>query len=461
MDSEKPISENTWLGSNRRLAKTIGRPVRKFLGIEASSGILLVIAALVALIWANSPWSNSYNDLWNTEITFSFGDSILLEHHGHPITLGQFVNDVLMVLFFFVVGLEIKREMVTGHLKKFRDALLPMIAAIGGMVVPAAIFFAFNSSGEASDGWGIPMATDIAFAIGVVSLLGPRVPSAMKVFLLTLAIVDDIGGILVIAFFYTEDLASGWLLVAALTVLGVIVLKKLNVRYTPAYIALGVLLWYSLFESGVHATIAGVVMGLLAPATALIDDKDKVSEAVQPAMQAHTDFSGLRKATFHLNESVPITERFENLLHPLTGFLIVPIFALANAGVEISLDSLSDAASSGVTRGVVFGLVIGKIVGVSLFTFVAVRLRVSTLPDGSNFRHILGISALAGIGFTVSIFMTTLAFDNVILQDESKVGILFASALAAIIGLFFLKSVKVGEQDVSFLEENKEVAQFN
>ena len=461
MDSEKPISENTWLGSNRRLAKTIGRPVRKFLGIEASSGILLVIAALVALIWANSPWSNSYNDLWNTEITFSFGDSILLEHHGHPITLGQFVNDGLMVLFFFVVGLEIKREMVTGHLKKFRDALLPMIAAIGGMVVPAAIFFAFNSSGEASDGWGIPMATDIAFAIGVVSLLGPRVPSAMKVFLLTLAIVDDIGGILVIAFFYTEDLASGWLLVAALTVLGVIVLKKLNVRYTPAYIALGVLLWYSLFESGVHATIAGVVMGLLAPATALIDDKDKVSEAVQPAMQAHTDFSGLRKATFHLNESVPITERFENLLHPLTGFLIVPIFALANAGVEISLDSLSDAASSGVTRGVVFGLVIGKIVGVSLFTFVAVRLRVSTLPDGSNFRHILGISALAGIGFTVSIFMTTLAYDNVILQDESKVGILFASALAAIIGLFFLKSVKVGEQDVSFLEENKEVAQFN
>ena len=461
MDSEKPISENTWLGSNRRLAKTIGRPVRKFLGIEASSGILLVIAALVALIWANSPWSNSYNDLWNTEITFSFGDSILLEHHGHPITLGQFVNDVLMVLFFFVVGLEIKREMVTGHLKKFRDALLPMIAAVGGMVVPAAIFFAFNSSGEASDGWGIPMATDIAFAIGVVSLLGPRVPSAMKVFLLTLAIVDDIGGILVIAFFYTEDLASGWLLVATVTVIGVIVLKKLNVRYTPAYIALGVLLWYSLFESGVHATIAGVVMGLLAPATALINDKNAVSEAVQPAMQTHTDFSGLRKATFHLNESVPITERFENLLHPLTGFLIVPIFALANAGVEISLDSLSDAASSGVTRGVVFGLVIGKIVGVSLFTFVAVRLRVSTLPDGSNFRHILGISALAGIGFTVSIFMTTLAYDNVILQDESKVGILFASALAAIIGLFFLKSVKVGEQDVSFLEENKEVAQFN
>ncbi|MBH02392.1 MAG: Na+/H+ antiporter NhaA [Acidimicrobiaceae bacterium] len=461
MDSGKIISENTWLGSNRRLAKTIGRPVRKFLGIEASSGILLVIAALVALIWANSPWSNSYHDLWDTEIMISFGDSISLEHHGHPLTLGQFVNDVLMVLFFFVVGLEIKREMVTGHLKKFRDALLPMIAAVGGMVVPAVIFFVFNSSGEASDGWGIPMATDIAFAIGVVSLLGPRVPSAMKIFLLTLAIVDDIGGILVIAFFYTEDLASGWLFVSALTVFGVIVLKKLNVRYTPVYIAFGFLLWYSLFESGVHATIAGVIMGLLAPATALINDTNTVSEAVQPAMQAQTDFSGLRKATFHLNESVPITERFENLLHPLTGFLIVPIFALANAGVEISSDSLSDAVSSGVTRGVVAGLVIGKIVGVSLFTFVAVRLRVSPLPNGSNFRHILGISAIAGIGFTVSMFITALAYDNVILQDEAKVGILLASALAALIGLFLLRSVKVVAQEASFLEENKEVAQFN
>ena len=461
MGSEKIISENTWLGSNRRLAKTIGRPVRKFLGIEASSGILLVIAALVALIWANSPWSNSYHDLWDTEIMISFGDSISLEHHGHPLTLGQFVNDVLMVLFFFVVGLEIKREMVTGHLKKFRDALLPMIAAVGGMVVPAVIFFVFNSSGEASDGWGIPMATDIAFAIGVVSLLGPRVPSAMKIFLLTLAIVDDIGGILVIAFFYTEDLASGWLFVSALTVFGVIVLKKLNVRYTPVYIAFGFLLWYSLFESGVHATIAGVIMGLLAPATALINDTNTVSEAVQPAMQAQTDFSGLRKATFHLNESVPITERFENLLHPLTGFLIVPIFALANAGVEISSDSLSDAVSSGVTRGVVAGLVIGKIAGVSFFTFVAVRLRVSTLPNGSNFRHILGISAIAGIGFTVSMFITALAYDNVILQDEAKVGILLASALAALIGLFLLRSVKVVAQEASFLEENKEVDQFN
>ena len=286
MVSGKIVSENTWLGSNRRFAKSIGRPVRNFLGIEASSGILLVIAALIALIWANSPWSGSYNDLWNTEIRVSLGDSISLDHHGHPITLGQFVNDVLMVLFFFVVGLEIKREMVTGHLKKLRDALLPLIAAVGGMVVPAAIFFAFNPSGEASDGWGIPMATDIAFAIGVVSLLGPRVPSVMKVFLLTLAIVDDIGGILVIAFFYTEDLASEWLYVSVLTVLGVIVLKKLNVRYTPIYIALGILLWYSLFQSGVHATIAGVIMGLLTPATALISDKNTVSEAVEPAMQA-------------------------------------------------------------------------------------------------------------------------------------------------------------------------------
>ena len=461
MGTKKIISENTWLGSNRRLAKTIGRPVMRFLGIEASSGILLVFAALVALIWANSPWSDSYNEFWGTEVTISLGDSISLEHHGHPLTLGQFVNDVLMVLFFFVVGLEIKREMITGHLKKFRDALLPMIAAVGGMVVPAFIFYVFNSSGEAFDGWGIPMATDIAFAIGVVSLLGKRVPSAMKIFLLTLAIVDDIGGILVIAFFYTEELASEWLIVAAISVFGVIIFKKLNVRYTPAYIALGVILWYSLFESGVHSTIAGVIMGLLAPATALISDKNALSEAVQPAMQDQSDFSGFRKATFHLNASVPVTERFENLLHPLTGFLIVPIFALANAGVEISSDSLSDAASSGVTRGVLFGLVFGKIAGVTLFTFVAVKSKISELPIGSNFRHILGISALSGIGFTVSMFITSLAYDNVLLQDESKIGILVASALAAIVGVFFLRSVKVVDQEVSFLEENEEVDQSN
>lgn len=461
MGAKKIISENTWLGSNRRLAKTIGRPVMRFLGIEASSGILLVFAALVALIWANSPWSDSYNEFWGTEVNISLGDSISLEHHGHPLTLGQFVNDVLMVLFFFVVGLEIKREMITGHLKKFRDALLPMIAAVGGMVVPAFIFYVFNSSGEASDGWGIPMATDIAFAIGVVSLLGKRVPSAMKIFLLTLAIVDDIGGILVIAFFYTEELASEWLIVAAISVFGVIIFKKLNVRYTPAYIALGVILWYSLFESGVHSTIAGVIMGLLAPATALISDKNALSEAVQPAMQDQSDFSGFRKATFHLNASVPVTERFENLLHPLTGFLIVPIFALANAGVEISSDSLSDAASSGVTRGVLFGLVFGKIAGVTLFTFVAVKSKISELPIGSNFRHILGISALSGIGFTVSMFITSLAYDNVLLQDESKIGILVASALAAIVGVFFLRSVKVVDQEVSFLEENEEVDQSN
>ena len=461
MGTKKIISENTWLGSNRRLAKTIGRPVMRFLGIEASSGILLVFAALVALIWANSPWSDSYNEFWGTEVNISLGDSISLEHHGHPLTLGQFVNDVLMVLFFFVVGLEIKREMITGHLKKFRDALLPMIAAVGGMVVPAFIFYVFNSSGEASDGWGIPMATDIAFAIGVVSLLGKRVPSAMKIFLLTLAIVDDIGGILVIAFFYTEELASECLIVAAISVFGVIIFKKLNVRYTPAYIALGVILWYSLFESGVHSTIAGVIMGLLAPATALISDKNALSEAVQPAMQDQSDFSGFRKATFHLNASVPVTERFENLLHPLTGFLIVPIFALANAGVEISFDSLSDAASSGVTRGVLFGLVFGKIAGVTLFTFVAVKSKISELPIGSNFRHILGISALSGIGFTVSMFITSLAYDNVLLQDESKIGILVASALAAIVGVFFLRSVKVVDQEVSFLEENEEVDQSN
>ena len=453
MSDKKNISEHTWLGSNRRLAKAIGRPVQRFLGVEAASGILLVISALVALIWANSPWSDSYKDLWNTEVTIAFGSSFAIEHNGHPLTLGQFINDVLMVIFFFVVGLEIKREMVTGHLKKWRDALLPIIAAIGGMAVPALIFLLFNSEGEAADGWGIPMATDIAFAVGVVSLLGNRVPSALKVFLLTVAIVDDIGGILVLAFFYTQNLAPGWLIVAVISVLIVVILAKANVRYTPIYIGLGIILWYALFESGVHATIAGVIMGLLSPAKAFFNDKEIVSEALEPAISGQMNFSGLKKATFHLNESVPITERFEKLLHPITGFLIIPIFALANAGVEISSDSLSEALSSGVTQGVVFGLIFGKIIGVSFFTFIAVRVGICKLPNGSTLRHVLGISAIAGIGFTVSMFITTLAYDNVFLQDESKVGVLFASFVAAIIGLLILKGVKPQEIEVAVSEE--------
>jgi len=405
----------------------------RFLGIEAAGGIVLVVATVVALAWANSPWSAGYQDFWHSEIQFSVGDWFSLEHDGHPLTLADFVNDVLMVLFFFVVGLEIKREMVAGELRGRRAALLPAVAALGGMVVPALIFLAFNPSGDASSGWGIPMATDIAFAIGVLSLLGSRVPTPLKVFLLTLAIVDDIGAIVVIAIFYTGELATEWLFLALAVLVAVRALTKLRVWFTPVYVGLGLILWYVTFESGIHATLAGVAMGLLAPARPLTGP-DQAATAVRPIVDGDVDAESVRRAGFLLGESVSVAERIEHLLHPLTSLVIIPVFALANAGIEISGDSLGDAAGSAVTLGVVFGLVVGKITGIALFTLLAVRLGLSALPAGAAPRHIFGISAIAGIGFTVSLFVTGLAYDTVMLQDEAKIGVLCASVVAAVIG---------------------------
>ena len=428
----------TWLGSNRTLARTVGRPMVRFLGIEASGGILLMVATVVALVWANSPWSGSYYDFWHTEVNLSVGDVISLEAHGHPLNLAEFVNDVLMAAFFFVVGLEIKREMVAGELRRLRVAALPIVGALGGMVVPALIYLAFNRSGAGSNGWGIPMATDIAFAIGIVSLLGRRVPTSLKVFLLSLAIVDDIGAILVIAVFYTSDLSMGWLLVGVATMVAVVVMTRAKVWYTPFYFVLGVVLWYAMFRSGVHTTIAGVAMGLMAPARPLLD-----RAVMTPIELVRMDAADLRDAKFRLNESVSVASRLEHLLHPVTGFVIIPVFALANAGVEISGETLSNALTSDVTLGIVFGLVVGKIIGVSLFSLVALRLGLAVLPAGTTRRHIVGISAIAGIGFTVSLFVTGLALDGVTLQDEAKVGILVASIVAAAIGVLILRSARV------------------
>jgi len=409
----------------------------RFLGIEAAGGILLMVATVVALVWANSPWSGGYHDLWHTEFHLGVGD-LRLEHHGHALTLAELVNDALMAVFFFVVGLEIKRELVDGHLRDRRAALLPAAGALGGMVVPAVIYLVFNQSGDAAAGWGIPMATDIAFAVGILSLLGNRISTPLKVFLLSLAIVDDIGAIIVIAIFYTSDLATGWLALAVATTVAVVVLTRLKIWYTPLYILLGSVLWYAMFRSGVHATIAGVIMGLLAPAGALLAPGEVGLIDVESL-----DAEGLRSAKFRMNESVSVAARLERNLHPITGFVIIPMFALANAGIELSGDSLRDALGSGVTIGVVFGLVVGKVVGVSLFTIGAVRLGISALPSGATVRHIVGVAAIAGIGFTVSLFVTGLAFDDLVLQDEAKVGILAASAIAALLGVAILLGARL------------------
>ena len=429
----------TWLGGERRLARRVGRPVRDFLAIEAASGVLLIGATIVALVWANSPWSESYFDLLHTHITIQFGDALTLDE-----SIEHWINDALMAIFFFVVGLEIKRELVAGELRDPRAAALPAIGAIGGMVVPALFYVLFNAGGAGADGWGIPMATDIAFAVGVVALLGNRVPSAMKVFLLTLAIVDDIGAIAVIAIFYTDDLSVEWLLVAVGITMFVVLMRMARIWYIPAYVFVGGFLWLAVFESGIHATIAGVVLGLITPAHPLRsysdrdDDDAEQDPHVGAAIAGQASASVVRRATFEIRERLSVAERLEDVLHPFSSFLIIPIFALANAGIEISGDSIKDAASSDVTIGVIVGLVLGKLIGVSIFTWAAVKSGISSLPRGATMTHVVGLAAIAGIGFTVSLFITNLAFDDPTVIDEAKLGILAASILAAIVGVLVL-----------------------
>jgi len=403
-------------------------PLRNFLHTEAAGGVVLVIATLVAIVWANSPWQDSYVTFWHTRLTISLGD------HSIDLDLRDWVNDGLMAIFFFVVGLEIKRELVEGELREPRRAALPAIAALGGMVVPALLYTAINVGGRGSGGWGIPMATDIAMALGVVSLLGSRVSPSLKLFLLALAIVDDIGAILVIAVFYSDDVSFRALEVALLLVATVAVMRKVGVVAIPAYVVVGAALWLALYESGLHATLAGVVLGLMAP-TAPIRQRHLIDET------ALTDLSTVdaaRETAMLARESVSVVEWLEHVLHPWSSFFIVPLFALANAGVPLSTRALSSAASSPITYGVLVGLVVGKVVGITGATWLATRSGVGVLPEGATSRGILGVAAIGGIGFTVSIFVTGLAFDDPVLQNDAKIGILVASLVAAGLGTLIL-----------------------
>jgi Na+:H+ antiporter, NhaA family len=373
----------------------------EFVSVEALGGIVLFTAAAAALVWANSPWSESYTLLWGYEITV--GPRSL----SIPNTLGHWVNDALMVLFFFVVGLEIKRELVEGELREPACARLPVFAALGGMVVPALIFLAWNPTGPAARGWAIPMATDLAFALGVLALLGARVPRGLKLFLLTLAIADDIGAIVVIAVFYSDSIEIFWL-VGALVVLAAIAAARRLGGHPFLYVLPGFLLWVCLFESGVHATIAGVALGLLTPTA-----------------------SGGR----------PVLDHLEHRLHPWTSFVVVPVFALANAGVSLGRDALDTAAASPITWGVICGLVAGKTVGVVAATAIASRFRIGRLPEGVHMRQVFGLGAVAGIGFTISLFVAELSYAGSAL-DQAKIGILGASLLAATIGTVALMTFR-------------------
>ena len=429
--SDSLLKRPTFASSDNSLAKFVARPVLRFVDREVAGGILLLVATAIALIWVNSGWGDSYNDFWHTEIELAVGT-----WHLPHMSLGHFVNDALMALFFFVVGLEIKRELVTGDLSSVRAAALPAIGALGGMVVPALFYIMLNTTGEASRGWGIPMATDIAFAVGIVALLGSRVSPKIKLFLLTLAIVDDIGAIAVIAIFYSSDLSVGWLLTALIGLLVIWVLQRVRVWAIPVYAALGIFVWYATLESGVHATIAGVALGLLTPARPLLNKRD--AQQIVDALPSDANVDEVRHASFLAQESVPLTERLENMLHPFTAFMIIPVFALANAGIKLSGDTISDAAGSNITIGIILGLVIGKPVGITLFAWVATRYGF-TLPEGVNWPQFIGMGFAAGIGFTVSIFVGGLAFESPGVTDLAKIGILVASLIAAVAALLLLR----------------------
>jgi Na+/H+ antiporter NhaA len=414
------------------------RPLQRFLRTEAGSASLLLAATIIALAWANSPLRGAYEDLWSAELTIDLAGAQISEDLRH------WVNDGLMVFFFFVVGLEIRRELSMGELTDKARAAVPAIAAIGGMVVPAAVFLALNAGGEGARGWGIVMATDIAFVLGLLALLGPRFPAPLRVFLLTLAIIDDIGAIAVIAIFYSEDINLVALAAAAVLIPLVFVVNRVRIWRGPAYFLAGLALWVAMHESGIHPTIAGVILGI---ATAVFPpnrgDVERAARLSRSFRQAPTPELA-RAATLSVADSVSPNERLQALLHPWTSYVIVPIFALANAGVVISADTLSAAAGSALTLGIVLGLVAGKLIGITAFTAASVRFGGGRLPDGLGRPQVVGGAALAGIGFTVSLFVTDLAFSDPDLRDQAKIGVLAASIIAAVLAAVIFRVAERG-----------------
>ncbi|HSI80721.1 MAG TPA: Na+/H+ antiporter NhaA [Solirubrobacterales bacterium] len=416
------------VGRKRELVAQFAEPLRAFLRTETGGAGLLLAATVAALIWANSPLSDSYAELWETTLGVEIGGFELRED------LHFWVNDGLMVFFFFVIGLEIRREFAMGQLTDRSRVAIPVIAAVAGIAVPALVYLGFNPSGEAARGWGVAMATDTAFVLGALALVGPRFSAQLRVFLLTLAIVDDVGALAAIGIFYSEDVSLVALAVVAACTLAIFGLTKLRVWQGPAYFAVGAVLWAALVESGIHPAIGGVLIG------ALISVYPPRPEEVERAGMLTRAFGQsplpelARSAKLSLERAVSPNERLQELLHPWTSFVVVPVFALANAGVEIDGDLVARAISSPVTHGVIAGLVVGKLAGIGIATTLAVKLGLGRLPDRLDRGQLWGGAALAGIGFTVSLFVVELAFDSGELQDEARLGVLSASLLATLVG---------------------------
>jgi NhaA family Na+:H+ antiporter len=401
------------------------RPLRQFLQIQSASGIILLACAVIALILANSPWSAGFAEFWHTPVTLTIGGFELHE------SLLHFINDGLMPLFFFVVGLEIKREIVAGELSDRRKAMLPVVAALGGMVVPASLYLMLQFGKPTVAGWGIPMATDIAFLVGFLALLGSRVPPGLKILLLSLAIADDIGAALVIAVAYTANLSLPILAAGCAGFVLVLFLRKIGVRQIWVYVVLGIAICLAFLKSGVHPTVAGVGLGLLTPSRPWLGDR--VPLDVLTDMFKRLGGHGKGGTDHDRSEALSPLERLEHALHPWVAFIIMPLFALANAGVDLKLAALGTP----VAVAVAIGLVVGKPAGIMLFSWISVRTRLTRLPEEINWRILLGGGCLAGIGFTMSLFIAGLALQGVQL-DEAKTGILFGSTVSGVLGFALL-----------------------
>jgi NhaA family Na+:H+ antiporter len=379
-------------------------PLAEFLAAETTGALFLLAATAAALIWANSAGAPSYHALWATDLGFRSGDRVVIS-----LDLRHWVNEGLMALFFFVVGLEIKRQLVDGELADRRKAALPIVAAVGGMIVPALIYLGFNMGGPGHRGWGIPIATDIAFALGVLALVAPRAPAALRVFLLSVAIADDIGSIVVIAAFYAGELDPAAIAVALALLAGIVALWRVQAFWSdPPLVVLMVGVWAAVLASGIHPTVAGVVLGLITPAGP--------APSTSPA------------------------ERLEHSLHPWTSRVVIPLFALANAGIAVDASAVAAAAWSPVGLGIALGLVLGKLVGVSAGAYLAVRSGLGVLPNGMRWSHVLAVSALAGIGFTVSLFIASLSFSDPQTGEQAKLGILLGSVAASLVGAVLLRA---------------------
>jgi NhaA family Na+:H+ antiporter len=445
---------------NPTTADRLLSPFNRFMRFEAAGGVLLIVCALAAMVWANSGWAGSYDELfYKSYVTVGFGDWSL----SKPFIL--WINDLLMAVFFLLVGLEIKREVLVGELKSPQKAALPIAAAIGGMAIPGLVYALVNMGQSSMNGWGVPMATDIAFALGVLALCGSRVPLSVRVFLTSLAIVDDLGALLIIAIFYTDQIGVSYLGYAGGLLVLMAILNAIGVRRVLVYMLIGLVVWYFVLKSGVHATIAGVLIAMTIPAKTRVDqsrysgfvrsmldrfDKDSKGDARAWTTGAQQSAVLAIEDAGHKVET-PV-RRLEHSLISWVAFLILPVFALANAGVPLSGGGEAEAAesvwSSRALWGVVLGLLIGKPVGVFGFAWVAQKMGIGVLPEGASWRHVFGAAWLSGIGFTMALFIANLAFkDDVVSLDAAKLGVLGASVVAGIVGFLILMSCKPNASD--------------